>query len=404
MDRAPPPPADLFDLQRAALDLVKTGAAPLPPYPAVALRVKQAAGRQDIGLAEISQLVRSDAALAADLLRCANSTMYRRGDPVTSLTQALTRVGAREVMRLALASSLASHAHAPGPLAPVRRLIWLEGIASAVLCQELARLRHLDPEEAFVVGLLHDFGKIVAASCVETVAGRGKHDLPWPVVEWAELLERLHVPLGVEMATRWHLPEIVIETISAHHGGGPDDGEADLLQLVRISDRVVGLLSSMPQVSATELGRIPALASEAEREALAHVIQRIPEFVASFEPAASREATGSPFVAAGEAPGAQGRAVSFPVSVRVARRSQEHTAVSISPNGLVLKGKEPIPENRLLEAILRCPPSPLSLWALIRSCRPEQDGFRIELQPYALSSETRSLWNQLLATGEIVRT
>jgi hypothetical protein len=53
-------------LERSVQDLVTAGAVPIPPYPAVALRVKQAAVQKNVGLAEISRLVRSDGALAAD--------------------------------------------------------------------------------------------------------------------------------------------------------------------------------------------------------------------------------------------------------------------------------------------------------------------------------------------------
>jgi HD-like signal output (HDOD) protein len=56
----------------------------------VALRVQEAMARKDFGLAEVAQIVGADAVLAADILRCANSALYRRGGPVTDLTAAIT--------------------------------------------------------------------------------------------------------------------------------------------------------------------------------------------------------------------------------------------------------------------------------------------------------------------------
>jgi len=110
---------------------------------AVALRVREGACRADVGAAEVARLVGSDAGLAAQRLRCANAASHRAGEPVANLRQAVTRIGHRQVLRLALASSLAGHAQAPGPLAEVRRVVWMEGLAGAPLCQELAHLRRL---------------------------------------------------------------------------------------------------------------------------------------------------------------------------------------------------------------------------------------------------------------------
>ncbi|HET6303571.1 MAG TPA: HDOD domain-containing protein [Myxococcota bacterium] len=400
MERGSHSPSGLpAHLERSVQDLVTAGAVPIPPYPAVALRVKQAAVQKNVGLAEISRLVRSDGALAADLLRCANSPIYRRGSPVTTLNQAVTRVGAREVVRLALASSLASHAYVPGPLASLRRLVWLEGMSSALVCQELARLRGLDPEEAFVAGLLHDFGKVIACSCLERIARESKLEGQWPLAAWSQVVERLHVTLGLELASRWRLPSLVVEMVAAHHGE-PGAGGDGLLEVVKVSDAVVSLLSCTPAVAAPDLASIGQFASEGEREAIARVVPSIPEFVASFEPAEVRETTSGSAVRPAESPPVPGsRAVSFPLEIRAARRAHQCTVVAIGANGVVATGQEPFPEGRLLETTLRCQPQPLAIWVIVRSCQPDRDGFRLELQPYALSGEERAAWDRLLEGG-----
>ena len=110
-----------IDLDAAIVDLVSRGAVKIPPYPAVAMKVEQLVRRQDFGLAELTKLVASDQALAADALRLANSAFYSRGTAVTSLNAAIGRIGAKEVARLALASGLGVHAGKPGPLASLKR-------------------------------------------------------------------------------------------------------------------------------------------------------------------------------------------------------------------------------------------------------------------------------------------
>jgi HD-like signal output (HDOD) protein len=392
---APPPIS--FDFDRAIRGAVARGGLPIPPYPAVALRIQQVVGRKDFGLAEVSGIVGSDPTLAADVLRCANSSLYSRGDPVTGLGPAITRIGAHEVTRLALSSGLSAHAQGPGSLAPVKRAIWTESVAGAVLCQELARLRGLRAEEAFVVGLLHDFGRVVTTCCIEALLETHRGIPARTQAEWAELVDRHHVEVGLATAAQWGLPPLVTEVIALHHGPAVGEHDPQLLDVVRASDQVVLLLSARPEVGAEDLARVPGIAA-GERELLARVIEKIPGFVAAFEAPAARRAGPASMVAApitalrpGERP------VTFQVTVSVDKRPRSYLAAAVTSSGLVMVGAEPLPENMLLELSLQCPPRPFKIWATAKVQRAEGSVVRIELQPYALGGEARGLWNRLYA-------
>jgi HD-like signal output (HDOD) protein len=380
------------DLDGAIRDLVARGAVPIPPYPAVALQVQRLVGQSDFGLAEIARLVSADAALSADVLRCANSSLHARGAPATNLGQAITRVGAQEVARLALGSGLAAQAQAPGPLAPLKRRIWIESAAGAVLCQELARLRGLRAPEGFVLGLLHDFGRVVATACLEAILERRRDATPRPLEGWAEIVDRHHVPLGLAMAAQWGLPQLVGEVIALHHGGTGPCQDPDLLEVVKVSDRVVALLSSRPEVGDADLAVLP-LRVNSERPAVLRIVERIPEFVAAFEPPDPGRPGPPSLVAPPPAALAPGqRPATFRVTVVLQRRTHELAAAAIAANGLVAVGREALPVNQLLEVTLHPPPRPFKLWATARLCRPHEGGFLVELQPYALSGEPRARW------------
>jgi len=389
------PPGEISGIERELEGLVARRDLPIPPYPAVAIRVQELLGRKDSGLAEVAQVVGADAALAANILRCANSALYRRGPAVTDLMQAVTRIGAQEVLRLLLASGLSSQAQSVGPLAPLRRLIWIEGLASAAVCQELALHRGQKAEEAFVVGLLHDFGKIVTTSALEilleTIQVRGA----FPLEAWAGVVERQHVPIGLSLGERWNLPPPVTEAIAAHHGGR---GRASpMVDIVRLSDQVVGLALRRTGVSSADLAGLPGLSSAAEREMVARVLEEVPEFVAAFETPAGTAFVGSPRIAAQDgAVGSEGRTVNIGVSVTVARRPRLFTASLVTREGLAMSGQEPLPENRLLEAKVYAE-EPLAIWVLTRLCRRTPEGFRVEIQPFALSGPARAWWDGLVA-------
>lgn len=390
-------PEALWRLEHALAARADKGEVTVPPYPAVALRVQEVMARSHFGLGEVAELIGADAVLAADILRCANSVMYRRGAPVIDLTQALTRIGVQQVMRLLLASGLATHAQALGPLVPLRRMVWIEGLAGAAVSQELARLRGLRTEDAFTLGLLHDFGKVVALAGLEALLEQEKIEERFEREAWEAVVERLHQPLGLVMASRWRLPKLVGEVVAAHHGGGGECSDPRLLSVVATSDRVVALLLSRARVTDQDLAGVEGLAP-AERAPVAAVLEQIPDFVAAFETPASAAAVPSARIAppppAAAPPGR--RAVKFGLSISVARRPRMFTATSIDEAGLLATGDEPLPENRLLEAKLYGP-HPFSLWVLSRLCRREGAGYQVEIQPFALTGPVKELWSALVA-------
>ena len=390
------PPGEVAAIERELEGLVNSSDLPVPPYPAVAVRVHELLGRANSGLSEVAAVVGADQALAASILRCANSAMYRRGPGVTDLMQAVTRIGAQEVLRLLLASGLASNAQALGALAPIRRLVWIEGLASAAICQELARLRGLRAEEAFVIGLLHDFGKVVATAALERLFETVLVNSPHPVETWAGVLERHHVQVGLALAERWNLPPLVREVIASHHGDAKPPRDRRVIEVIQISDEIVSMAMSRTGVAPTDLGLVKGLASAAEREAVARVLEEIPEFVAAFETPAGAAFVGSARIATPEtALAGDGRPVNIGVSVSVAHRPRLYTASLVKRDGLVMKGQEPLPENRLLQAKVYAE-EPLAIWVLTRLCRRTPEGYAIELQPFGLSGPARTWWSALV--------
>lgn len=394
----PVPPEEL---ERSVVGLIASGKLAIPPYPAIALRVNEAAADPSLGLGEVARLVGADAALAADVLRCANSAFYSRGTAVTSLTHAVTRIGAQEVMRMALAASLSAHARAPGPLLPIRRMVWIENLAAAVLGQELARQRTGRGEEGFMLGLLHDFGKVVACTALEVAYANHHPPGTWPLQAWTDAVDRLHVTVGRLMAAQWKLPALLVDVIATHHDAAPANPANALLHAaIRAADAVVGLLGRTSGLRSEDLQAVPGL-SPRERDALCRVAELVPELVASFEPPAAaggRQPSGgaAPAIAPPETTlGSERRAVKLGVKVQLARRDREYTASAIGPDGLVLRGDEPLPESRLVQATLQVA-EPLTVWTIVQLCRPaEGGGYTIELRAYALSAAERTAWDRV---------
>jgi HD-like signal output (HDOD) protein len=133
-----------------------------------------------------------------------------------------------------------------------------------------------------MLGLLHDFGKVVACTAFESALLESRSNGAWQLDAWAKIIERVHVPIGRHMAAQWHLPQLLIDVISSHHDNEPRLSREGLLAIVKASDEVVALLESSPGLTADDLASIAAL-SEGERKRVAHVVEQIPGLIAAFE-------------------------------------------------------------------------------------------------------------------------
>jgi putative nucleotidyltransferase with HDIG domain len=387
-----------FDLGAAMVQAMAGGTVRVPPYPAVALQVEKLVRKDDYAIEDLTKLVSSDQALAADALRCANSAFYSRGTPATALGPAIARIGGREMARLAIASGLGVHARTPGPLSTLRRRIWLDGLASAALCQELGRNRRVSPEEAFICGLLHDFGRMVAVSCIEEILEKHPEQAPMPLEHWLEVVDRYHVELGLVLAAKWDLPPGVSDVISMHHAEdlrGTQDPR--MLELVMASDEVVKLLGESIYLTPEDLG-VASLLTGAECELVSRVLDRLPAFIASFEGEAPPMVPGHSLVAPDPEPEddvAGPTPVDFPVRVVVGREKREFRAMGIATSNLMVNGKQALPENVLVQIEMGCP-TPLTCWATAKLSWPEGAGYTVLLQPFALNGKAHDVWKDLL--------
>ncbi len=117
---------------------------------------------------EIDTLLRSDQAIAAFVLRVANSPIYSRNQAIKTLPIAISLLGVTIIRSLViLAFSRAVFAKSRNQL--VCKHVWhhslLTAIASHHICNKLGN--HEAAEEAFVAGLLHDIGKVLLFTHVQ---------------------------------------------------------------------------------------------------------------------------------------------------------------------------------------------------------------------------------------------
>jgi HD-like signal output (HDOD) protein len=374
--------AKTADLSKKLGDIVERGDFVVPPYPAAAMRLRSLIESDKFGLSQIADAAAADAALAAALLRIANSPVYRGdGPPLTTLLRAVNRLGARAVSSLALAAGVGGAATAPGPLGDVKYRVWRRSVTCALAAQRFAGSQSVDPEVAFLAGLLHGFGRSVALACLEKLlAGSAEtHSVP----EWLALVEEHGAALATRVATLWQLPTPIVEAMSAE----PHVASASHA-LVNMADRLALALDrgASSQEVAVELGLDAKLATQLEKF-LAHLPGALEAFIQSPDAPKKRVASAvnkPPSVLVGEQ-----RGFSLQIGdLRKGRPPEPFESIAIAPLGLVVTSAKPLQESSVIRLSVQTDP-PLEAWFNVVLCAPEKQRFRIELQAFAPSSEFR---------------
>lgn len=186
----------------------------LDPLPAVAQRLLSLSSDPEAAFQEIEQLVASDVALAARVLRLSASPLYGGRSP-ENLQSAIVRLGMMEVRNLAVSACVLAK-----PPDSFHRSLWQYSLCCAVtaevLARRLGRQRFCEP---FVCGLLHELGTLVMAK----VEGPRYYPLvekvgsALQVGRERELYGFSHCDIGALAAQRWNLFEGLEPVIQFHH-------------------------------------------------------------------------------------------------------------------------------------------------------------------------------------------
>jgi HD-like signal output (HDOD) protein len=249
-------------------------------------------------LADFERVVRPDVGLTTNLLRCANSAYYRASREITSVRDAISRMGMRRVFEVAASASFAKTV--PGVLTgygTTAVTYWEHSVAVAVLADRIGREAGFTyPDLAFTAGLLHDLGKVVVAHWLDghpelVVPAEG---LRTPEAE-TELLGATHAEFGEALCLNWNLPKDIAGGARWHHSAGdaPTATMRYLATVIQVADEAAhaagfgeGLgdrgyeLEALERLSLTE-GRVQELVQGARAE-----IERTQELLA--------QASGSP--------------------------------------------------------------------------------------------------------------
>lgn len=218
---------------------LKNDQAILPSLPDLAFKIRKAIDEDLSDAREIARLVESDPAITTKLLKVANSAFYAGLNSVETLPKAIVRMGMKNTRQLVMSFALRDVFQNQDKAMQKRMVaLWKHSSNIAALCFVLAqRVDGIEPEEAMLIGLVHDVGTIAILNYIEKYP-----DLAKDPVALEQTIAQMRGELGAMILREWKFPPAVIagardaENWIRQHNGPVDF--TDLLIVAQVHDRL----------------------------------------------------------------------------------------------------------------------------------------------------------------------
>ncbi|MGA2399655.1 MAG: HDOD domain-containing protein [Steroidobacteraceae bacterium] len=202
----------------------------LPCFPDVVLRIRRALANPQTQISQTVKIVGTEPRLAARILQTANSAVFNvSGKPVADLRTAVTRLGTRLVQSSAMAFAVQQMRMAPvlKSVGVQLKELWEESISAATLCQLLARRTTVNPDEAFLTGLLHGIGRLYIMVRAASDPGKARYER-----SLLELIDGWHPAIGQLVLQNWGFPEAMAAAVGEQQNYGYISKVADQTDII----------------------------------------------------------------------------------------------------------------------------------------------------------------------------
>ncbi|MBT2968953.1 MAG: phosphohydrolase [gamma proteobacterium symbiont of Ctena orbiculata] len=194
----------------------------LVSLPDICIKVNRLMATGNYSSAQVADIIIQDTDISARLLRLVNSSFYGLPTKVETLSRAVTIIGADELRNLVMAATaLRTFTGIPKQLVDMTEY-WQHSVTTGVMAQSLAKhCNILHSERLFVMGLLHDVGRLVIyltlpekATDILYITGGDNWILPETETD---VLGFTHLDVGAELMRAWELPESFVAVAGCHN-------------------------------------------------------------------------------------------------------------------------------------------------------------------------------------------
>jgi HD-like signal output (HDOD) protein len=210
LNRPPNPDhAPVFAAVAEILQRIEARPEYIPRRPNLLPKLLATVNNPEASMAEIATIIAQDPALTGNLLRIANSPMYRAGSgPIESIERAVTVVGVlgiRSIIAIALLQPVMTAG--PGAYSRFPELVWEHTLYSAMAAElHATQVENAEPFVSQLIGLMFGLSAIVVFRIVRDQfnANPSLHPEPGSV---ARMLESWAAPTAGRIAASWELSD-----------------------------------------------------------------------------------------------------------------------------------------------------------------------------------------------------
>lgn len=205
------------------------------PMPRIMAEVSRILKDDEASLDDLGELLLTDATLVSEVMLMSNSSYFGFSEKSESLSEAMQRIGMREIARL-VGICMAGQVY-QAELLHYRippEVFWESGIAAALLMERLADELGIDSEAAYLAGLMRESGMLVIN---HALSHEGRTEV-WESREPLHIWEREvagcdHMAVGARMLNVWGFSDTVANAVASQWGEtAPSNGLPGLLNLV----------------------------------------------------------------------------------------------------------------------------------------------------------------------------
>jgi HD-like signal output (HDOD) protein len=220
----------------------------LPPIPQTVFKAREIMGNPDSDFKELSNLFETDQAIAAKILKLANSPYYGYSGKITSIQRASVILGHKTLVELLtvigtaglLGNKLEGYWLDSGAL-------WKHSLAVAFGSRIIANtIKPALSNDAFTSGLIHDVGKLILDQHIkerwelfEEFMADSEHTF---LDAEKKILDLDHAEVASEVCKKWNIPEPLTVAIRYHHHPSQSNG-SELAYIVHVADAIAMMTS-----------------------------------------------------------------------------------------------------------------------------------------------------------------
>jgi len=196
------------------------------------------------------------------VLRLANSPLISSTGVIRGVMHAIMMLGLERIKSLATTLALKSFLASGAPSDAIE-ICWRHNLATASVCEKLARHYQIDADACYTAGLLHDVGRLALLRKSPDRYGKllaSANALDLDLLECErELFDADHCQAGKWVLEQWEFPKELCDVAALHHTQ-PGPGASDLLRIVYVGWQIADLLgfSAVNRPARGDIGAIVA--------------------------------------------------------------------------------------------------------------------------------------------------